>query len=210
MTWTPYPLSGVNTVEAEDLLCDRMTLMVSHVFFLDDAGFYEWRECSGECAQFLHDASSAALLNSYPQEWVEELLGFTIRADHRSVSILFLDENGEYHREDGPALWDGFSTRWYWHGSVHCVDGPAVVIPDLRREEWWLKGVRHRVDGPAFVQEGSREEWWVNGKLHRVDGPARMKLDMDIAEWWIDDEFQYSHSLVGTDMLARLKLTAWQ
>jgi len=49
--------------------------------------------------------------------------------------------NGQYHREDGPAL--------------ECVNG----------DKWWyLDDKRHRIDGPAVDCINGTKEYWVNGK----------------------------------------------
>ena len=60
----------------------------------------------------------------------------------------FWYKNGEFHREDGPAI-------EYNHGN-HC---------------WYKNGKLHREDGPAIQSEVSKS-WHKNGQLHREDGPA--------------------------------------
>jgi hypothetical protein len=37
------------------------------------------------------------------------------------------DDNGNYHREDGPALILKHQICWYQHGKLHRLDGPAVL-----------------------------------------------------------------------------------
>jgi hypothetical protein len=48
--------------------------------------------------------------------------------------------NGEYHREDGPAVefHDG-SKFWYLNNKLHREDGPAIEYPD-GDNQWWLNG----------------------------------------------------------------------
>ncbi len=45
--------------------------------------------------------------------------------------ISYYDEDGHYHREDGPASVIPYGTQFYWiHGKMHREDGPAVIHPD--------------------------------------------------------------------------------
>lgn len=152
-----------------------------------NSSFYVWEECSRPdfCVVFfehiIHDESSAAEMNSYPQKWVEELLGFTVQGG----AVFYRDAEGRPHREDGPAVkHDEGTLMWYQRGEKHRVDGPAVERTDGRKE-WWLNGERHRVDGPA-EEYAEVSEWWVNGERHRVDGPAVMRADGS-KEWWLHD-----------------------
>lgn len=78
---------------------------------------------------------------------------------------VFFDQNGDAHREDGPAsrfaYEGGFEFRWMIHGRPHREDGlPAVVTPDGSRE-WWVDGERQAI----FVAD--------------VDGVDLRKLRMD-------------------------------
>ena len=105
------------------------------------------------------------------------------------------DEEGKYHRTDGPAILsqfieepDVYEETWYDHGNIH-RDGdlPAVIeseTKDFYRKEWWKNDKQHRDGGkPAVivVQDGKvvKMEWWVNGKLHRDEeaGPAIIELE---------------------------------
>jgi len=50
--------------------------------------------------------------------------------------------NGQYHREDGPAIeWDNGDKSWYFHGYLHRLDGPAVEYTDGTKY-WWYHGKR--------------------------------------------------------------------
>ena len=72
--------------------------------------------------------------------------------------------NGEYHREDGPAVEraDG-SKCWYLNGLIHREYGPAVETADGYKE-WWLNGKHHREDGPAVEYSSGRKVWYLNDK----------------------------------------------
>jgi hypothetical protein len=52
-----------------------------------------------------------------------------------------LDDNGELHREDGPAIeWANGRKEWYYRGELHRENGPAVEHAN-GNEEYWLVGV---------------------------------------------------------------------
>ena len=121
-----------------------------------------------------------------------------VRTDGNETITEWHDDQGELHREDGPAeilemhrddvlIWR--RETWFAHGKKHRTDGPAVMTMswrqgelDERREEWFADGVRHRSDGPAEVSIRTASEtgdeyealvaYHVDGKSHRVDGPA--------------------------------------
>jgi hypothetical protein len=107
---------------------------------------------------------------------------------------VFLDDQGNYHRNGGPALICERYEAWYKHGKPHRVDGPAVKWRD-GRESWQLDGKRHRVGGPA-VKTKESHEFWKDGRLHREEGPAiESLLPKGTNEWWIDGVKQ-DHTLV--------------
>jgi hypothetical protein len=77
------------------------------------------------------------------------------------------NEQGKYHREDGPA--------------VEYTDGTKM---------WYLNGKPHRLDGPAYETVSGDKVWYADGKLHRLDGPAVVYSDSDNL-YYVDDK-QYS------------------
>lgn len=46
-------------------------------------------------------------------------------------SELWFNDDGDYHREDGPAIKTPFNNQWYLNGDRHRTDGPAIEF--LRR-----------------------------------------------------------------------------
>ena len=50
------------------------------------------------------------------------------------------------------------SKLWILNGDYHREDGPAVERSDGTKE-WWLNGERHREDGPA-IEWSDGEKWW--------------------------------------------------
>lgn len=46
-------------------------------------------------------------------------------------------ENGQFHREDGPAIIKPDGTQsWYKHGKLHREEGPARIHADGTKEYW--------------------------------------------------------------------------
>jgi len=85
---------------------------------------------------------------------------------------IWIDEDGEHHRENGPAIiYPDGAEYWYNNGKLHREGGPAVTDPS-GYEEWWDNGKLHRENGPAIIHPDGVEEWYKNGMLHREDGPA--------------------------------------
>lgn len=81
--------------------------------------------------------------------------------DDDGTQYWYLD--GEYHREDGPAVMftDGY-TMWYQHGKKHREGGPAISKPDGTKV-WYYCGQRHRMDGPASIYPEGHKCWYIFG-----------------------------------------------
>ena len=61
----------------------------------------------------------------------------------------WVDENGEYHRLDGPALIHPNGAQyWYKNGKRHREDGPAEILPYesalYHKYKWWLNGHKYK------------------------------------------------------------------
>jgi antitoxin component YwqK of YwqJK toxin-antitoxin module len=84
------------------------------------------------------------------------------------------EQNGERHREDGPAF------NWYYDDNR-----PSS-------QEWYVHGIKHRDDGPAkitYYPLGTlkSEKWYINGSLYRENGPAQIEYFPDgtvESEYW--------------------------
>ena len=86
----------------------------------------------------------------------------TLTIDSNGTKIWRL--NGEYHRENGPAIeWYNGTKVWYLNGKQHREDGPAVEYPDDSKV-WYLNGKRHRENGPAIEHLNGTKFWYLNGK----------------------------------------------
>jgi hypothetical protein len=56
------------------------------------------------------------------------------------------DDDGHYHREDGPAcIWKSSNNYLYYeyfqHGKRHRLDGPAIDFKHLK--EWYINGIQY-------------------------------------------------------------------
>jgi antitoxin component YwqK of YwqJK toxin-antitoxin module len=99
----------------------------------------------------------------------------------------WLDKDGEFHREDGPAY-----IRYNENGNIkyksyfsnnklHREDGPASIQyyenGNIQCEYYYLNGKIHKEDGPAYTvyyENGNikYEAYYLNGKINKEDGPA--------------------------------------
>jgi hypothetical protein len=66
----------------------------------------------------------------------------SIRKENKDM-IEYLNEQGERHREDGPA--------------VEFIDGYKA---------WYINGDLHREDGPARVWQSGDKDWYLNGQMY--------------------------------------------
>ena len=54
-------------------------------------------------------------------------------------------------------------TEWKFDGEYHREDGPAVEYADGSRV-WFINGKLHREDGPAVEYVRGSKYWYINGK----------------------------------------------
>jgi hypothetical protein len=120
--------------------------------------------------------------------------------------------NGEFHREDGPAIdFAEGDKEWWLYGE--CLDfkswmfkvgekkmkkvkisklpnGILYKYPDGKEifkyihgdTIYYLNGKIHREDGPAIERVNGDKEWYLNDKLHRENGPAVEFANGE--KWW--------------------------
>lgn len=112
--------------------------------------------CSAPCAE---TSCSRQFTNADREDAAEWWKGFSLDggppiafsdfsgncSDYNAIEEYHQDENGEYHREDGPAmiLSDG-SLHWLIHGRRHRTDGPAIDGPSLVM--WYIRGFSYTFD----------------------------------------------------------------
>ena len=55
-------------------------------------------------------------------------------------TIRYCNEQGQYHREDGPAIeWANGDKSWFLNGNRHREDGPAIEYANGDKS-WYLDG----------------------------------------------------------------------
>jgi len=84
-------------------------------------------------------------------------------------NIEYLNNNGELHRDDGPAIEDANGDKfWFQNGKCHRLDGPAVEYANGNKS-WWVDHVFKL--GLMIDELGS---YWVSKdrKFHNLDKPA--------------------------------------
>jgi len=60
-------------------------------------------------------------------------------------------------------VYNNGSKYWYLNGQYHREDGPAIEYTDGDKF-WYLNGQRHRVGGPAIERADGSKSWFLNGK----------------------------------------------
>jgi hypothetical protein len=76
------------------------------------------------------------------------------------------NENGQYHRDDGPAvIYPSGTKAWYKNGQLHRDDGHAVIFRDGTKH-WYINDQLHRNDGPALIRPDGTQEWYIKGKAY--------------------------------------------
>lgn len=105
---------------------------------------------------------------------------------NRSEEGEYWTKNGQFHREDGPAIIKyGVSEIWYLNGELHRDGGPAVMHDD-GYQAWYQHDKYHREDGPSIITASGLQEWFKHDKRHRLDGPAIIWGNDNDVEWWVD------------------------
>lgn len=74
--------------------------------------------------------------------------------------------NGQFHREDGPAMEWAMAKEWYLNGQRHRTDGPALEWRDGEGNCWYING-----------REFTFDEW-----LSRVAATEEERLEL-IMRW---------------------------
>lgn len=98
------------------------------------------------------------------------------------VSSRWLNNNGEVHRDNGPAIvLSNGDTYYYKNGEIHRDYAPAVITRDYAC--YWQNGEKHRDGGPAefhwvkyggtsYAKNITTKVWYKHGKIHCESGYA--------------------------------------
>ncbi len=99
-------------------------------------------------------------------------------------------KNGEFHREDGPAITqsDG-TTIWCLNGKKHREYGPAVESTSGYKA-WYEDGKLHKINGPAVIDYNGNEEWWIDGEKTTKEAAEEYKSikSNHVKDWWFSNE----------------------
>ena len=95
----------------------------------------------------------------------DEIVVYQLSGDYRYIE--YLNDAGQIHRLDGPAIEYANGDKW-----------------------WYVNGVAHRLDGPAIEWADGGKRWYVNGQIHRADGPAIEWASG--SKWWYVNDKHYS------------------
>lgn len=110
-------------------------------------------------------------------------------------------QHGRLHRVDGPATEINGVKKWYRDNCLHREDGPAVE--HINGDKCWYQyGKLHCSDGPEIVSEDGRWTWCQHGKIHRLDGPA--VYDPARGYKWYFEGFEVSPEILAK-IAARIK-----
>jgi len=74
--------------------------------------------------------------------------------------------------------------RYYQHGRLHRLDGPAIIRYD-GVQVWCVNGQEHRDGDKPSRRGGDYLRWCMRGQIHRADGPAILKKNGD-QEFWFE------------------------
>lgn len=90
-----------------------------------------------------------------------------VRKENIHGDIIYRNEQGEFHRENGPAIkYSDGGKAWFINGKRHRVGGPAEDYLEVKA--WWKNGKRHRLNAPASLNDLlSIKEYWEFGKFIR-------------------------------------------
>jgi hypothetical protein len=103
-------------------------------------------------------------------------------------AVRFYNENGQLHREDGPAVEyckskHGGGNRWFYNGQKHRIGGPAVTHED-GTTEWWEHGARHRIDGMAIENSQGGGRWFYRGKFVECENQEEFERLVNLKAFW--------------------------
>ena len=80
--------------------------------------------------------------------------------------LFYLEENWKKELDKPICTTDAQGTKVWKNkqGQYHREDGPAVEQKNGIKS-WWINGKRHREDGPALERPDGTKEWWLNDKF---------------------------------------------
>ena len=103
--------------------------------------------------------------------------------EENNLSIEYKNDDGKYHREDGPAVYYKHTKTEYWflNGKLHNPNGPAITY-STGTKLWYKHGKLHREDGPAVVTTDSQDYYLENMKYKNEESHKKMVKMLDIVK----------------------------
>jgi hypothetical protein len=77
------------------------------------------------------------------------------------MTEMFLNKKGQYHREDGPAVFADGTKYYYKNGLLHRENGPAIEYKD-GSVIYYKNGFMHREDGPAIISANGKKQYCIH------------------------------------------------
>lgn len=76
-------------------------------------------------------------------------------------NIRYYNEQGQFHREDGPAVEYAYGTKaWYLNGKRHREDGPAI--------EWASGDKSYYLNGQQISEQEFNDFFFLRKRLQRI------------------------------------------
>ena len=136
--------------------------------------YIDWDRCVARKVQIVREISK--------EEWIT---ASKISGRFENKDKVYYLKEGQYHREDGPAIEYTDGTKMWFHNGQRLN---AQVQRANGDKEWYDINERlHREDGPTIERANGDKEWYYQGRLHREDGPAIERANGD-KEWYRDGE----------------------
>ena len=93
-------------------------------------------------------------------------------------------------------VYNNGSKYWYLNGQYHREDGPAIEYTDGDKF-WYLNGQRHRVGGPAIERADGSKSWFLNGKELTKEEFNNRTQTKELTIEQLEKELGYKIKVVG-------------
>lgn len=103
---------------------------------------------------------------------------------HKENNKYWHNEEGQSHREDGPAIeWGDGTKYWYINGKQHREDGPAVEYRDGSKF-WFINDELHREDGPAVEYGNGHKLWYYHNQHIKCSSQEEFEKLIKLRMFW--------------------------
>ena len=70
------------------------------------------------------------------------------------------------------------------HGQLHRTDGPALIYPN-GTQRWFIHGKPHRIDGPAVIRSNGSTYWFIHGNQLTEDQFKEITQSEEHLNWYL-------------------------